>query len=62
MEFGGGKREDGGMNTEYGAFAYNLHISIFEVKRVVANKRLFLTVLDFFIKLGWGQVGYSGDG
>ena len=31
------------MNPEYGVFAHDLHVPIFEVKRVVTNSRLFLT-------------------
>ena len=44
------------VDPEYGMPARDLHVSIFEVNRVVTGGRLLLT------ELGWGQVGYSGDG
>ena len=50
------------MNLEYGVFVYDLHVSIFEVKRVVTSGPLLLGMFDLLAKLGWGQVGYGGDG
>ena len=43
------------MNPEYGMSARDLHVSMVEVNRVVTGGRLLT-------KLGWGQVGHSGDG
>jgi hypothetical protein len=37
--------------------AYDLHVSIFKVKRIVASSRLF----DLLTKFGLGQVRYGGD-
>ena len=56
-EFWGGKRDDRRMNAEYGVSAHDLHVSVFEIKRVVTSSRLF----DLLTKLGWSQVRYGGD-
>lgn len=48
-EFGGGKREDSGVNPKRGVSAHNLHVSILKVKRVVMSVRMFATVLSDII-------------
>ena len=61
-KFGGGKRDDRGVDPEDSTLAHDLHVSIFEVERLVASERLFITALpDVIAQLGWGQVGYGGD-
>jgi len=45
-EFGGGKRDYGGVNPEYGVSALDLHISIFKVKRIVTSAYPFATGLS----------------
>ena len=45
-EFWGGKRNDGGVNPEYGVSAHDLHVSILKVKRIVMNVRLCATALS----------------
>ena len=61
-KLGGGERDDGGMDLEYGLTAHNLYVSVFEVKRIVASGcPLLAGVFDIFTELRWGQVGYRGD-
>ena len=61
-ELGGGERDDGGMDPEYGLTAHNLYVSVFEVKCIVASDcPLLAEVFDIFTELRWGQVGYRGD-
>ena len=60
-ELGGGKRDSGGMDPEYGVSTHNLYIPVFKVKGVVASSYLFTGVFDIFAELRRGQVGYRGD-
>ena len=61
-ELGGGKRDDGEMDPEYGIAAQNLYVPVFEVKCLVASGcPLLAGVFDIFTELRWGQVGYRGD-
>ena len=36
-EFGGGERDNGGVNPEYGVSAQDLHVPIFKVKYIVTS-------------------------
>ena len=61
-ELGRGKRDDGGMDLEYGIAAHNFYVSVFEVKCLMASSYpLPARMFDIFAELRWGQVGYRGD-
>ena len=50
------------MNSEKGASAHDLNVSVFKVERVVTSGHLFVAATSNVVsQFGRGKVGYGGD-